>query len=37
MELGSCDFTVPLALVVKQFVAELHAPRPIEGHTLHRV
>jgi hypothetical protein len=32
-----CDFTLPLALFVKQFLADPHAPRPIEGYTLHRV
>jgi hypothetical protein len=32
-----CDFTLLLALFVKQFMAELHALRPIESNQLCRV
>ncbi len=32
-----CDFTLPLATLVKQFVAELHALRLIESNKLCRV
>jgi hypothetical protein len=33
----SCDFTLLLALFVKQFLAEPHALRPIESNQLCRV